>query len=65
MPNRPYPAIDETRCQICTPCLALKACRALAILRLDREEAPIVDTARCQRCLICLDACPFAALVTA
>lgn len=58
-----YPTIDETRCQLCAPCLALKTCRSLAILRIDREEAPIVDTARCQRCLICLVACPFAALV--
>lgn len=57
-----YPAIDEARCQNCAPCPALRACRSLAILRLDRGEAPIVDTARCQRCFVCLDACPFAAI---
>lgn len=66
MPSlRCYPAIDEARCQNCAPCPALRACRSLAILRIDRDEAPIVDAARCQRCFVCLDACPFAAIALA
>jgi TPP-dependent indolepyruvate ferredoxin oxidoreductase alpha subunit len=57
-----YPAIDEARCQNCAPCLALRACRSLAIVRFDRSEPPLIDMARCQRCFVCLGACPFAAI---
>lgn len=56
-------SIDETACQLCGRCLAQKACKAMAIFRFDREEAPIIDSAACRECWACIAACPFEAVI--
>lgn len=58
----PYPTIDESLCQLCRRCLVMRSCKGMAIVRFDREEAPVVDAGRCQLCWACLPACPFGAV---
>jgi TPP-dependent indolepyruvate ferredoxin oxidoreductase alpha subunit len=58
-----YLAIDDDACHLCARCLVMRACRGMAVVRFDRDEAPYIDPARCAHCLACLDKCPFGALV--
>lgn len=59
-----YPIyIDEAACLLCSRCLAQRACKGMAIIRFDREEAPVVDVARCRLCWACLPHCPAQAVI--
>lgn len=55
--------IDDRICQICTPCLAAKACRVKAIFRPDAGEPPYLDLNRCYDCRLCLPACEYGAVM--
>ncbi len=57
------PRIDYERCQACPKCIAMKACRFKALVRIDRDEPPAIDASRCNGCNACLDHCPFNAIV--
>jgi TPP-dependent indolepyruvate ferredoxin oxidoreductase alpha subunit len=54
--------IDDDLCQVCSPCLAIQACKVRAIVTIDREEPPFVDMHRCYGCMLCLKECPFEAV---
>lgn len=57
-----FPTVDDTRCQVCTPCEAAAVCKVRAIVRIDPGEPPIVNLERCYDCRLCLPACPYGAL---
>lgn len=57
--------IDEERCRACRRCLAAKACKVRAIVRLDPDEPPFLDVSRCYDCRLCIPACPFKAISVA
>jgi MinD superfamily P-loop ATPase len=57
------PRIDYERCHACGKCLAAKACRFKAILRIDRDEPPAIDASRCGGCSLCVQECPFGAIL--
>jgi len=54
--------VDE-RCHLCRHCLAQRACRIRALMRMDEDEAPVVDVHRCRGCLLCAVECPYDAIV--
>jgi len=54
--------IDASLCQLCRRCAAQKACRHMAIIRIDQDEPPFIDTVACRLCLLCRDACPYGAV---
>ncbi len=54
--------IDASLCQLCRRCAAQKACRYMAMTRIDREDPPFIDTVACRLCLLCRDACPYGAV---
>jgi len=56
--------IDEERCGVCERCEAQKVCKVKAIVRIDRDEAPVVDVHRCYGCRLCVEACRFGAVVS-
>lgn len=64
MPREIPLRIDAHRCQSCQPCLALKACKVRALVRLDPDEPPYLDTDRCYDCRLCVLACPHEAIRT-
>lgn len=59
------PLIDEQRCCSCARCLVVRACRNMAVLRLDPDEPPVIDSGRCKLCLACIAPCPFGAVILA
>ena len=56
--------IDPDRCRTCRRCLAAKACRVRAIVRIDPDEPAYLDIGRCYDCRLCIPACPFGAIST-
>jgi Fe-S-cluster-containing hydrogenase component 2 len=56
--------VDDSACQICSPCLAAKVCRVRAIIRLDADEPPYIDLYRCNDCRLCMAACTFGAIIS-
>ncbi|NOZ71848.1 MAG: 4Fe-4S dicluster domain-containing protein [Chloroflexi bacterium] len=54
--------IDDSLCRLCRRCLVMKACRYMAVIRFDRQEAPVIDVGRCTKCGACLHSCPFEAV---
>jgi len=56
--------VDDSLCQVCRGCLAQQVCKVRAIVRIDRDEAPMIDVHRCHGCLACQLECPFNAIVT-
>ena len=54
--------IDDELCRACSRCLAAKACKVRAIVRLDPGDSPFLDTSRCYECRLCILACPFDAV---
>jgi len=56
--------IDANLCHTCQRCIAQRACKVNAIVRIDRDEPPFVDVHRCYGCMVCVMACPFQALAT-
>ncbi len=55
--------VEPARCRVCRQCLAAKACKVRAIVKVDADEPPYIDSARCYDCRRCLPACPFGALM--
>lgn len=54
--------VVEERCPLCRRCLAQRACRIRALMRVDEDEAPVVDVHRCRGCLLCAVECPYDAI---
>lgn len=54
--------VVEEHCHLCRRCLAQRACRIRALMRIDEEEAPVVDVHRCRGCLLCAVECPYDAI---
>jgi len=55
--------VDDSLCEICTPCLANESCKANAFRIMDWGEAPFLDMSRCWGCMDCLPACHFNAVI--
>lgn len=54
--------IDYSLCRVCSRCLASRACRVKAVVRIDRDEPPYIDLHRCHGCMLCTIECPFGAI---
>jgi len=54
--------VDNGRCHNCRRCLAQKACKTKALIRIDYDEPPFVDVHRCLNCRTCMQECPFEAI---
>jgi MinD superfamily P-loop ATPase len=57
-----FARVVEERCHLCRRCLAQRACRIRALMRIDEDEAPVVDVHRCRGCLLCAVECPYDAI---
>lgn len=57
--------IDDQLCKACRKCLAAKACKVRAIVRIDADESPYLELQRCYDCRLCIPVCPFGAIVMA
>jgi Fe-S-cluster-containing hydrogenase component 2 len=56
------PLVRDELCHACPKCVARKACRTKAIVRIDRGEPAFIDPSRCFGCRACIPACPFGAI---
>ncbi len=54
--------VDWELCQVCDPCLARKACKVRAIIKVDPDSPAMIDQTRCNGCALCLPACAFGAI---
>ncbi|MBN1139706.1 MAG: 4Fe-4S binding protein [Anaerolineae bacterium] len=56
------PSVQDDLCRACPKCVAQKACRTKAIIRIDPGEPAFIDPSRCYGCRACILACPFGAI---